>query len=77
MDSVIDGIYYTPKHIADIASGSGGFMKQAFDLTQNPPYSTRKEKTVKIQDDVMEVLGNACGHEEGQPPKADAEAENE
>jgi hypothetical protein len=36
--------YYTPEHIADMASGSGGFMKQAFDLTQNPPY-TGKEKT--------------------------------
>lgn len=39
------GKYYTPKHIAYIASGSGAFLKEAADdLTKNPPYSGNKNK---------------------------------
>lgn len=38
-----EGMYYTPEHIADIASGSGAFLKEAADdLTENPPYGEHK-----------------------------------
>jgi len=32
------GMYYTPKHIVDIASGTGAFLKRAADGLSNPPY---------------------------------------
>jgi hypothetical protein len=38
-------IYYTPEHIANMASGSGWFMKIAYDNTVNPPYAEEKDKT--------------------------------
>jgi len=31
-------MYYTPQNIADIATGTGGFLKQAADDLSNPPY---------------------------------------
>lgn len=31
------GMYYTPKHIADLASGSGGFLKQAAERRARKP----------------------------------------
>lgn len=41
--SFINGMYYTPEHIADPSAGSGAFLKEAADQvrkdgTQNPPY---------------------------------------
>jgi len=35
-------MYFTPKHIIDIASGTGGYLKQSADLLQNPPYAVRR-----------------------------------
>lgn len=37
-DGMKDGKYYTPQRIVDIATGTGGFLKRAYDGLSNPPY---------------------------------------
>ena len=38
--------YYTPKKIADLASGTSNFLTKASDTLSNPPFSGRKWNTL-------------------------------
>lgn len=61
MKPTVKGMYYTPREILDPATGTGAFLKQAYDGLSNPPYAFQHSMhwTARVWRKIINLIGSA------------------